>query len=138
MGPIQTINEARDGREVPLDEVPQVAITVDSDGNIVGDTSAIPAEILAQLQSPESQARIRDLYQSYHGGGTTQANSGKVIQMRKPHPDGRRESKRQPQFLNQGERRDFTAFRLPGQSRKDFRRGYRQYVKQMQKQARTA
>jgi hypothetical protein len=37
-------------------------ITVDGQGNILGDTSAIDPAFLAQLQSPEAQEQIKKLY----------------------------------------------------------------------------
>lgn len=51
--------------EIP-DGVEKLAITVDPEGNILGDTSQIEPHILEQLKSPEAQAQIKEMYESYH------------------------------------------------------------------------
>lgn len=52
--------------ERPVENQPGV-ITVDENGEIIGDTSRIPEHILAQLQSPETQASIKAMYEKRHG-----------------------------------------------------------------------
>lgn len=43
---------------------PENILTVDGQGNIIGDTSGIDPAMLKQLQSPESQAQIRALWRA--------------------------------------------------------------------------
>lgn len=88
-----------------LDENPGVAqktVTVDAKGNIVGDTSAIDPHILEQLQSPEAQAQIKDMYRTSRYG---------------------KKEKRETKYLNEREdRRPFAETRPPGISSKDWRK----------------
>lgn len=85
--------------EIP-EGTPQVALTVDKDGNIIGDTSQLSADILAQLSTPEAKASIQAQYRASRYAP---------------------EKPRAPKYLNQGTTRDLRAHRLPGQSRQEFR-----------------
>lgn len=89
-----------------VDENPgieQKTITVDAQGNVVGDTSDLDPHILTQLQSPEAQAQIRDMYRTSRGMG--------------------KEKKREPKYLNEREdRRPFADTRPSGVSPKDWRK----------------
>lgn len=84
-----------------LDEDPGVAqktVTVDARGNIVGDTSAIDPHILEQLQSPEAQAQIKDMYRTSRYG---------------------KKEKREPKYLNEGQQRRITNVRPKGMDRQE-------------------
>ena len=88
-----------------LDENPgaeQKTITVDAQGNVVGDTSELDPAILAQLQTPEAQAQIKDMYRTSRYG---------------------KKEKRETKYLNEREdRRPFAETCPPGMSRKDWRK----------------
>jgi hypothetical protein len=89
--------------------VDQRVVTVDAEGNIQGDTSHLDPAILAQLQTPEAQARIREMYLEHHEGG------GRPPRER----SGRRES-RTAARITEGQR-DLRSLRPPTMSRKEWR-----------------
>lgn len=47
-----------------VDNVEQMSITVDPQGNILGDTSHMDPHILAQLQTPAAQKSMREQYRA--------------------------------------------------------------------------
>lgn len=98
--------------EIPAG-VEQIPLTVDAQGNVIGDTSHVDPHILAQLSTPESQAKIREMYRSSRY---------------------QKEPKRTPQYINEGQRRDFTHLRPAGMDNKTFRRLRKQTFRKLTKQ----
>lgn len=115
--------------EHPITGSETKSITVNERGEILGDTSEIPDDILSQLQSPEAQAQIRKLY------GAQQKGNIKT---------GRREIRNamQPRFLDQldwmKQEQALAAQRQAGLTRRQRREFQRVVRKQMQKQQRSA
>lgn len=93
----------------PIDGTETRVVTVDADGNIQGDTTHLDPNILAQLQTPEAQERIREMYREYHEGG------GRPPRER----TGRRESRLQPRIT--AGQRDLRNLRPPTMTRKEWR-----------------
>lgn len=113
-------------------DLKKLELVIDGEGNIQGDTSHIPAEILAQLQSPESKAKMAAQYRAsrYHVEPSkakrflnplTQAD----VQMGKTFGI-------EPQQLI---RRNLSSKRMPGQSRQEFRAMKSKVFKSLRKQA---
>jgi hypothetical protein len=102
----------------------QKVLTVDSHGNICGDTSHIDPHILEQLTTPEARAQIRQMYKDHRG-----SSSG-----------GRRELKKQmpvPRYLadaSAGERRDLRGSVPAGMSKSEAKRLRRKWTKAAIKQ----
>jgi hypothetical protein len=95
-------------------EPQQIILTVDRRGNIANHAQ-LPPEILAQLSTPEAQARIQAMY-------------------RDAHPKtGRRELRTTPEV--KCEPRNFTAMKPLGMSSKEFRKLRRATLKSYTKQA---
>jgi hypothetical protein len=112
------VNQIPEGAE-------QITITSDADGNIIGDTSHIDPHILAQLQTPQAREQIRDMHESWKNGG------GKLPGQHR-HP---KEPKREPRYLNEGTRRDFTHLRPAGMDAKTFKTLRKQQFRKMRKAA---
>ena len=93
-----------------IDGTETVSVTVDEHGQIHGDTSHIPPEILAQLQTPEAAAMMGKQYRDFHGGKVK---------------TGRREIKAQipkPRLIAEGTTRDLRHLAPEGMSRRDRRK----------------
>ncbi len=89
-------------------------LTINARGEIVGDTSHIPAETLEQLQSPEGREQLRTMYRQQRG------TSRRVIAQqthREPNP----------------EQRDFRHLCPPGMSSKEFRKVRREFMRKQTK-----
>lgn len=103
------------------EEKAPLSVTVNRRGEIVGDTSAIDPEILAQLQTPEAQAKIRDQYRSAHDCG------------------GRRETRAvlrsRVRMLTHGERRDFRHLMPVGMGGKAAKQLRKKMFRDLKKQA---
>lgn len=102
------------GKHVEPEGLQEISVTIDPQGNLIGDTSHIPENILAQLQSPEAQAQMRTQYRD--------------SRYEKDPP-------RKPKYLNTGGTRDLTKLRAAGQTRKEFRAIKSKMFKNLTKQA---
>ncbi len=83
------------------DDTPTVSITCDKDGNLIGDTSHLPENILSQLQTPESKKMIQAQFRANKYGAS-------------PAP--------KPKFINDGGRVDFTALKPATMSSEQWRK----------------
>lgn len=102
------------GNPVEPEGLQELCVSIDPQGNVVGDTSRIPEHILAQLQSPEAKAQMRTQYRD--------------SRYEKDPP-------RKLKYLNTGGTRDLTRLRAPGQTRKEFRAFKSKMFKNLTKQA---
>lgn len=108
----------------PIDGTQTLEVTVDEHGQIHGDTSHIPPEILAQLQTPEAAEMMGKQYREFHGGKVK---------------TGRREIKAQmpqPRTVTPvGKTRDLRHLAPPGMNRRDRRKLKHLAFKQFNKAA---
>lgn len=111
-GFVANFQPSAEAPEIPAG-VEQIPITVDSQGNVIGDTSHLDPNILAQLSTPESQAKIRDMYRSSRY---------------------QKEPARAPKYINEGQRRDFSHLRPAGMDNKTFRSLRKQTFRKLTKQ----
>jgi hypothetical protein len=96
--------------------VAQLNLTVDKEGNIIGDTSGIPDHILSQLQTPESKAKMAEQYRAYR--------------------HGEKEAPRPIRWIHEREDRRIFADRCPpGMSTREWRKLCRKQFRRMTKQA---
>ena len=109
-GPIEQVHL---GAEAPADDTP--SISCDSEGNIVGDTSAVPSNILDQLKSPAARAMI--------------------IQQRRIARNGPPGLLPKPRMLNEGNQRNYVHLKPPGMQAKEFRRLRRKQFRELTKDA---
>lgn len=93
----------------------EVPVTVDKHGEIVGDASHLPAELLAQMSTPEAKAQIASIWRNSHYG--------------------KKEPKREPKYLTKGERRDFTSLRPAGMDAKTFKQLRKRQFRKLTKAA---
>lgn len=100
--------------EVEPEGIAQISVTVDPQGNLIGDTSHLDPHILDQLQTPEAKAMMRSQYRGAR------------------YED---EPKRAPKYVNEGTRRDFTKLRPAGMDRATHRKLKRKVFKDLNKQA---
>lgn len=107
------------------DGVEQVSITSDAEGNIIGDTSHIDPQLLAQLQTPERRKQIAEMHEAWKNGG------GKLPGQHRNPP----EPKRELRYINEGTRRDFTHLRPAGMDAKAFKALRKQQFHRMRKAA---
>ena len=98
----------------------QLAVTVNPQGDIIGDTSHIPDNILRQLQTPEAREQMGQQYREYHrDGGRRKVN----VEIK-------------PRMLTKpGERRDMTGLKPPGMSTREFKRFRRLQMRTWSKEA---
>jgi hypothetical protein len=102
---------------VPDGDSPVVAsITCDEDGNIVGDTSQLPAHILEQLQTPAAKESIRKQYKASRQG-----------EPELPNP--------KPRYINEGRQVNYTHLKPAHMSSKEFRKYRRQQFRAWNKAA---
>lgn len=90
-------------------------ITVDAKGNIVGDTSNLPQNIIDQFNDPEIREQIQAMY--------------------KKSRYGEKEKPREVKWLTKGERRDLTNLKPPGMDAKSFKRYRKTFARKMTKAA---
>ncbi len=93
----------------------EMSLTCDSDGNIVSDTSAVPANILEQLKSPYARDMIKKQRRV--------ARNGAPVVLPKPR------------FINEGTRRSYVALKPVEMSSKEFRRLRRKEFRNLTKEA---
>jgi hypothetical protein len=96
--------------------IQQLAISVNPQGEIIGDTSHLDPHILAQLQTPEAQKSMREQYRTSRYGV---------------------EEKREPRYLNEREdRRVFIDRKPKGVDSKAWRKACRKAIRKTGKAAR--
>jgi len=93
----------------------EVPVTVDKHGEIVGDASHLPAELLAQMSTPEAKAQIASIWRNSQYG--------------------KKEPKREPKYLTKGERRDFASLRPAGMDAKTFKQLRKRQFRKLTKAA---
>jgi hypothetical protein len=89
-------------------------VTVDPEGNLIGDTSKLPANILEQLSTPESKAKMKAQHEAFHNGEKPRVSRVMRGQVDAPKP---------PRYLNEREdRRIFVDTKPPGMSTREWRK----------------
>lgn len=115
----------KDGQlDAPMEQVflgPQhdpavVSVACDADGNLVGDISALPDNIVAQLQTPEARAALAKQHREYHKGDGPAAAP-------------------KPRYVNGGGRVDYTHLKPAHMGGKEFRQLRRAEFRRMRKAA---
>lgn len=109
---------------VPMTSMPDGSpiVSVDSKGNVVGDTSKIDPNILAQLADPATKAKIQQMYRD-----------GRY---------GKKEEPKPPRYLNEGVRRDFSKMKPANMTNKQFKtlrkKAFRELTKKTLKMQRSS
>lgn len=89
-------------------EAQRIVLTVDRQGNVTN-KDELPPELLAQLSTPETMARIQEMYRSAHPRGGRRELRKVLEEERRRRADGK-----------PNEQRCFSAIKPPGMSNKEF------------------
>lgn len=101
----------------------QIILTVDRQGN-VANRDQLPPELLAQLSTPETIAKIKKLYRDAHPKGGRRELRKALEEERRRRADGKAD-----------QQRCFTAMKPPGMSNKEFAKIRRATLRSYTKQA---